>query len=490
MAHGNGFDNSFHDLPPIRRVRHLQSVPQPQFGWIGLGAFTGEAFAVGVFHGPSEPALAAFDYRDGSILWTSPLGDLPVVRQGRQVSGILMAKLGAGDGSPLQRRVFAGNQHEFVAYDENGTRVWKRRVAELLPEAGAGFGTPRSFSITADKALVVATSGGWIVKLCPVDGGLLDAYHMRTQVAVNGRLYRGFFYTGLSSVTIGNVLYLVVNFRPDDKLPDGASPVFLVRIDLLRPGSRSPESHIGALAEPGTPHDLPPDRIEIAAAGQLRFAGSPVGMIGTGGHPIIIAATPMVLAGQTLAAIVAVEDRNGVLAQRWHCALTSVPGEVVVAAPALYAAGGLYVVPTHSGIHLFERVDEMSGAIQPARFIRADALLTPEIRARAAVATVTSPISIAIDRQANEFVAYANVNVRQSAGGAPYGFLTAVAAPLAPQGAHRALWSEALVRGAAGQPMAAPGTYGQPALFRYPDRSGMATGIILNTYANGTVILR
>jgi hypothetical protein len=484
MAHGNRFDDSFSDLPPIRTVQSVQAIAEPRYSDISLGAFTGEAFAVCSFESPLKPALVAFNYADGSIRWSSNVNDFPPHDRQRWVAGILMAKL-VVPGRPAERRIFASNPREFIAYDERGAVVWKRAASELVPESRDGPGILRSFSYTSDHALVICTNAGWIIKVDPVDGALVDSYRMVGSAAIGGRLCRGHFSTVQSPVIIGNILYIAARFEPEASAaiarPD--HPIFIVRLDVS--GRK-----IKALCEPRSPSDTPPDRVQIGVSGMRRFGGSPCGMIGRDGAPIIVA-NAQVRHGEGYCSIIAaVTDRNGALVPKWHSTLAATPGEVVPAAPALYSRTGLYLVQTMSGLHVFRDVDSLSGGVAPTALIIAERLVTPAVREHAASVALTSPIALAFDSNTNQLVAYTNVHIRQSHGGPEFAFVSAFALSPETSADPQPLWCEPLACTPQGVPLPGPGSYGQPALFRYDTRSGPATGLVVTTYHRGTVIFR
>ena len=149
MAHCNRNDDSLHDLPPLRSVETSQKIVDPVVSpraFVHLGAFTGQHAAVCTYDSPQHPALVAFDYKTGSVAWTSPPEDLPGLFQ-RWPSGILLAKVMVED-RPPQHFVFAANPLEFVAYASDGRRLWKRLTNEVNADAPAGVGMPTSLSFT------------------------------------------------------------------------------------------------------------------------------------------------------------------------------------------------------------------------------------------------------------------------------------------------------------------------------------------------------
>jgi hypothetical protein len=489
MAHANCFNDSFNDIAPMRTVQTFQSIPDPPFGYLNLGAFTGESFAVCAFAGPARPALAAFDY-SGTTRWMSRLEDLPPVGRLRRVAGILMAKVTPA-GQPAALRVFAANPNEFIAYGEDGSVIWRRPARDMVGGSAEGPGTLRSFSYTPDGALVICTRLGWVIKLSPVDGAPIASYHLLTSAPFRGKLHRGYLSVMLSSVVIGNILYAVTTFEPEvpASIPSEEAPVYLVRVDLAAPAGGGKAGKIVPLYEPRTVTDLAPDRLEIGVNGLRRFGGSPCGMLGPDGNPIIIANAQTVHDGKYCPVIVAAMDKAGTLIQSWRSSLSSVAGEVIPAAPALYGAGGIYLAPTASGLHFMRNVGD-SGKPPPVTKIATAQLVTAEVRQRAKSIVLTSPVSLALDRDRDELVGYTNVHARLAQDGPDYAFMAAFAVPLAAGQAPYPIWCEPLLRTPLGAPVPGTGTFGQASLFRQGAEAGAKTGLITTVYNRGTVIFR
>jgi hypothetical protein len=177
------------------------------------------------------------------------------------------------------------------------------------------------------------------------------------------------------------------------------------------------------------------------------------------------------------------------LVPRWRSSLVSVAGEVIPAAPALYGPGEIYLAPTASGLHVARNVAE-SGSAPPIVKIAAAQLVTEEIRQRAKSITLTSPVSLALDRERDELVAYTNVHARLAQDGPDYAFMVAFAVPLAPDRAPYAVWCEPLLRTPLGAPVPGTGTFGQASLFRQGPEADARTGLITTVYNRGTVIFR
>lgn len=489
MAHCNRRDDSFQDLPPLREPRMLQPLNDPRVspvGFIHLGSFTGERMAVCTYASPAHPALAAYDYRDGSTLWLSPLEDLPGVPR-RIPSGVLIARL-ARRGRPPERHVFAANPAEFVAYTEDGARVWKRSSRDIAAEAPDGTGIPISISFTDSRELVAATSKGWVVKLDPADGRTIDAYRLRTVAEVDGRLHRGTLVTMKSPIVIGDVMYLLAEFRPDPEtpLPWVARPVYVVRIELNQRGVRGYEHAIKPIGRPARPGDRCPDRVFV---GVTQGRGSPPAMVTPDGRVLIFAHAHRLVNGRLWPVIAGVEDDRGVLRRRWIATLNTARGDSVHSAPALHAESGTLFVATSRRLFVFRGVDALLGSVPgpPPLALENMVSLSP---AQSGEMVFRSPFALTYDSQAAEIVVYTNFRTVPRPGSPPYGFVGAFSFPLGKSRSPRPLWSRPLAVSRNGMPAPGFGSVGQPALFRYDDGRRPATGLIVNTVHTGTYIIK
>jgi hypothetical protein len=489
MAHCNRNDDSFHDLPPLRNVETAQKIIDPIVSpraFVHLGAFTGEKAAVCAYDSVLHPALVAYDYKSGSILWTSPLEDLPGLFQ-RWPSGILLAKLIGSDGSP-QHRVFAANPVEFVAYAADGRRLWKRASSDISVDAPEGVGMPTSLSFTDAHELVCVTTNGWVVKLDPVDGAVIASYRMDGSVFVNGREYRGVFITTKSPVVIGRVLYVLAEFKPNLTYPPlhpFFCPVHLVRVELDQPAVRGAERDIKPLLPVRGPNDVPPDRVRL---GVFKGTGSPPAMLRPGQAPLFFAHAHTWTATGLKPTITAVEDRQGVLSVRWQSLLQVQTGDDIFAAPALHADSGTLLVTTLQSIYVFREVTSLAGQVPCPAAVNPSDLVANESYPRASTVKVGSPFALAFDGERDELIAYTNFRVGVSL--MSFGFLGAFALPVRAGRKPYALWQRPLGVTRDGNAMPGFGTFGQPALFRYACSGDEATGIIVNTVATGTYIFR
>jgi hypothetical protein len=491
MAHCNRNDDSLHDLPPLRSVETSQKIVDGLVSpraFVHLGAFTGERAAVCTYDSPMHPALVAYDYKTGSILWTSPPEDLPGLFQ-RWPSGILLARVGVDDGPP-QHRVFAANPVEFVAYTGDGRRLWKSPTNEVTCDAPAGVGLPTSLSFTDAGELVCVTTKGCVEKLDPVDGHVIASYRMDATVWVDGREYRGIFVTTKSPVVIGNVLYLIADFKPNMSYPllhPFFCPVHLLRIELSQPGVPGSEREIKPLARLCGPTDAAPDRVQI---GVYKGTGSPPALVRAGKAPLFCAHAHTLTSAGLKPTISGVEDRQGVLSVRWQSVLQVQPGDDVHAAPALHADSGTLLVTTLQHVYVFRDVTSLTGQVPCPAPANPDEMVACAAEPRTASVKVGSPFGLAFDADHNEIVAYTNFRVTVEPTFLSYGFLGAFAVPVGPRGKMRPLWQQPLGVTRDGTPIPGFGTFGQPALFRYDCAGDQATGIIVNTVATGTYIFR
>jgi hypothetical protein len=489
MAHCNRTDDSFQQLPPLRSVKHFQRIRHPvasSKGFIHLGSFTGRSMAVCTYSSPDLPALAAFDYQSGSVLWTSPMEDL----QGwplRIPGGIVMASMGIG-GKPASSYVFAANRNEFVAYDAHGGRLWKRRSDEIVPGMPRSIGLPISLSFNDSREVIAATNGGWIVKLSPLDGHTIDTYKMETTVCLDGRLYRGTFFTCKSPIVVGDILYLLAEFKPDDSnpLPWLFSPVHIIRIALTQPTTPGQAHKIKPLAEVRSGKESTPDRIFV---GLNRGRGSPPAWVTTDGKVRIFAHAHSFKNGRLYPTIAAVEDDRGVLKQRWLSMLIVSRGDSVHSAPALHGPSGNLFVTTLKSIFLYRDVDQLVGDVPSPQPLESSDMISLAARPGVARVGVGSPFALTYDEESREIVAYTNFRAI-STGGRSYGVLGAFSIPAFGRGKPRPLWHRPLAVTPRGRVAPGLGTLGQPALFRYQGDKGMATGLIVNTVFTGTYIIK
>lgn len=491
MAHCNRNDDSLQDLPPLRTLETSQKIEDPLVSpraFVHLGAFTGEHAAVCAYDSPSHPALVAYDYKTGSVSWTSPLEDLPGLFQ-RWPSGILLAKLIVDDGSPLHC-VFAANPVEFVAYRGDGRRLWKRATAQVSPDAPAGIGMPTSLTFTDRGELVCVTTKGWVVKLDPLDGSVISSYRMDTSVFIDGREYRGIFVTTKSPVVVGDVLYVLADFKPNVSYPPLHPlfcPVHVVRIELSQPGVCGAEHQIKPLMQPAARGDTVPDRVQV---GFYKGTGSPPVLARPGTSPLLFAHAHSLTTIGLKPAITAVEDRQGVLSARWQTSFDVPLGDDVFAAPALHADSGTLFVTTLHNIYIFRGVGSMSGQVPCPAPVEPSHLVARASEPRTTSVKAGSPFGLAFDADHDEIVAYTNFRISVEPSFLSYGFLGAFAVPVDPRAKPHPLWEGRLGVTRDGAPIPGFGTFGQPALFQYEGGDGQATGVIVNTVATGTYIFR
>lgn len=495
MAHCNRYDDSYQEITPLLTVGAVQKITDPRVSpsaWLFLGCVTGEAMAVCAYNSPDFPALVAYDYENGSVRWTSPLEDLPEVNDGvngRRAAGILLAKMGV-NGNPVRRYAFAANRAEFVAYAaQSGVRVWKRANSQVTPQAPEGIGLPVSITFNDEKELVTITKEGWIVKLNPVNGSTIDAYKMDTRVFVNDVLYRGTFVTTNSPAVVGNTLYAVVEFRPDESNPldPNLRPVHVIRVELNQPEVLGMEHKIKALVTPDSPSDPTPDR---AAIGVGSAGGSPPVMTTADGKVLIFADADAIVDSQRWPAIVGVQDDGGMLQLKWRAVLDSVPGDDILAAPALHFLTRTLLVNTRNNLYVFREVDTLTGSLTPPPPLFTQDLISCGTDGEAATVTGGAPLGLAFNRGTYEIVAYTNFRVTPSPEAETFGYLGAFAIPAKGSVTARSLWCSPLATTEFGEPAPGRGTAGQPALFLTDSGNDLIPNLIVNTFSTGTFIFR
>jgi len=489
MAHCNRNDDSLHDLPPLRSVGTCQKIVDPVVSpraFVHLGAFTGEHAAVCTYDSPMHPALVAYDYKTGSVAWTSPPEDLPGLFH-RWPSGILLARLMVDD-RPPRHCVFAANPVEFVAYGDDGRRLWKRATTEVHRDGTVGM--PTSLSFTNRGELVCVTTLGWVVKLDPLDGSVISSYRMDASVFVDGREHRGVFVTTKSPVVVGDSLYLLADFKPNVSYPPLHPlfcPVHLVRVELSQPGVRGSEREIRPLLRPSGPVDALPDRVRL---GVYKGTGSPPALVRPGAAPLFFAHAHTLTTAGLEPTISAVEDRAGVLSLRWQSVLHVQRGDDVYAAPALHPDSGTLLLTTLHNIYVFRDVASLSGQVPVPAPVDPCELVANASDPRTTSVKVGSPFGLAFDADQNEIVAYTNFRISAERSLLSYGFLGAFAVPVNPRKKMHPLWERPLGVTRDGAPIPGFGTFGQPALFRHEGADEQTTGIIVNTVATGTYIFR
>jgi hypothetical protein len=489
MAHANRHDTSFQLLPPLLSVASSQKVRDlrvSQKGFRGLGSYTGERMAVCVYPDPRFPPLVAFDYEEGSVLWTAPVEDLPGSER-RRIPGILMAKVTISGNAPVAC-VFAANPVEFVAYSATGAPIWKRPIAEIVEPGLGRVGAPSSLTFTDNNEIVAPTSRGWIVKLDPLDGAVIDAYRMEVDIWVGGRRYRGYFASFKSHVVVGNTLYIVVKFRPDSpgEFPSHVRPIYLVRIDLDGP-ERNGRRSIKPLYQQMTDRERPPDRLLIGV-NRVR-GGSPSACQAQDGRVYLFANAETMYGGRSYPLVVAADDGDGHLRKRWTRVFEELPGDRIHGAPALHAESGTLVVSTMNRIHVLR--DALSSTTPPSPHShRGQELITSPIAFAAGEVAMGGPMALAQDPGTEELVVVTNFRLTPTSAGQSHGWLGAFGLPPRALGKPRAIWTRPLAITEEGDPAPGPGTFGQPALFQYNSPDGPRSGLVVNTVLTGTYFFR
>jgi hypothetical protein len=497
MSHCNQKADDFQRIRPLEGPIAMTKIEDPVVGsnaTVLLGCTTGSSMAVCAYNALDSPGLVAYDYRSSEVLWTSPPEDLPLVGgvgafPGRLVLGVLIAKVRV-NGDPEATWVFAANPAEFVAYDANGTRLWKRPSDTITPLAPEGIAAPIAISFSEENELIVATRGGWIVKLHPSNGETIDAYKMDTNIFLDGTLYSGKLINRNAFSVVGNVLYLLAEFRSESNsdLRIVDSPVYLVRVELSQPGVPGAEHKIRPMTVPLTPADPTPERLEI---GLRTGGGSPTSLILPDGKVLIVGDADRRVGDVLRPVISVVEDDHGVLTERWRSSPTLELGDNISSSPAVHAESRTLIVGTLRNFYVFRDIDQLTGEVPaPAPYRKPDLIACGGAREDQADIRVGSPIALAFDDASNELVAHTNFKIRRDADAETFSFLGAFTVPLQGGESPRALWCEPLALSAAGEPAPGRGTSGQPALFEYEEAGGKTSGLIVNTFSTGTFIFR
>jgi polyhydroxybutyrate depolymerase len=497
MSHCNQRVDDFQKIAPLDAPVASTKIDDPDVGsnaTVLLGCTTGKDMAVCAYNAMNAPGLVAYDLRSGEVLWTSAPDDFPMVGgvgafPGRLVLGLLIANV-TDDSGAETTRVFAANPAEYVAYDSDGNRLWKRPSDTITPLAPEGIAAPIALSFSDDNELITATRGGWIVKLHPSNGETIDAYKLDTNVFVKGVRYGGTLINRNVFSIVGNVLYLSAEFRsePSSALRIVDSPVYLVRLQLSQPGVPGAEHKIKPLAVPLRLWDPRPDRIKL---GVRTGGGSPTTLVLPDGRALIVADADRWAQNALRPTITVVEDDNGVLTELWHSSLTLTEPDNISASPAVYAQSGTLIVSTLRNIYVFRNIDRLRGAVPaPAAFRKRDLITCGGAQEDQASIRVGSPIALAFDEASNELVAYTNFKIKRTPEADTFSFLGAFTVPMQEGVPPHALWCKPLALSAAGEPAPGMGTSGQPALFEYEDAGGRRSGVIVNTFSSGTFIFR
>lgn len=488
MNHCNLLDNSLQNVPPLLELStNVQKVIDarisPQATNL-LGCYSGEVMAVCAYSSPDYPALAAFRYHDGEVLWMTPIEHL----QGyptRAASTVLMAKIGVNGNLPT-RAVFAANPLHVAAYRANGEVLWIRDLRKIVAEAPSGLGIPTTITITDDKALIMPTSEGWLIKLNPVTGAVIDAYRMETSMEVDGDLYEGVLVTINSAPIIGNVLYLNAEFVPDDSNPlpvPELSPVVVLRVELSQPNVAGQERKIRPIQSAQTPSDVLTDRVRV---GVHEAGGSPPAWPLPNGDVFIVSDADRYVDDRLIPSIAGVRDHEGTLELAWRTSL-STPGDDIVAAPSLDPATGTALVSTKKNLYVFHDVNTLSGFFPPPQPFPSSELLTCRNDDGTSDVVPASPFAVIPSPETHELIAYTNFRVTPE-DGETYSYLGAIAVSTSEVGEARVLWCAPLGLSDSGNEIPGQGTYGQPVFFRYnPDG---APGVLANTRDNGTYFFR
>jgi hypothetical protein len=482
MAHADRSVTSCQGGEPLTRVESVERVGlgvAPAAAGHHLGAFTGSAYSVCAYASPFGPALVAFDHDTGEVRWTSPPGDLWASPR-RAVSALLLARV-ATSGGRTDRRVFAGNPFEFLAYDQNGMRQWGTRTADWSP----GFsGVPVSVNYTDDGELVTGTDEGWFAKLQPTSGTVSAAWCVPAVLGRGRRAVTGRIVSPKSIATQGNTVYFAGVFQPSRPwmLTPERCPTYLVRMSIPR-GSEPTWTPLVLSDRSGRERRLVEQpRVSALLIGRHRVGGSPSTFVAADGTRLVLANGEVYRGGRPLPVVVAIEDVDGLRA-RWWCVLSDAGGARIHAAPAVHGRSQTLVVSTSKELRVFRGIGSLEGRVVPPDPVAV------ELRAqhrRTAHMGVGSPQAVVEDPRSGRLIVYTNLRERAFGTGGERSSLIALAVSPGPEGERAEILWKVPFAGPNGRAEPGPGTFGQAALFKQSDGR---RGLIVNTVAQGTFVL-
>ncbi|WP_020504369.1 sulfotransferase family protein [Lamprocystis purpurea] len=494
MAHGNLLDNSCIALSPLRAVSSVKTLPGPAYGGGNFGAFTASDYAVGVFDSPREPALVGIDLKTGALRWQSELGLLPKLRddlKGRFVGGLLLVRLYFENGAPL-RCIFAGNRAEIVCLDLDGTPVWRRDTRDIVRSHGStarAHGTPRCLRYTADNALIYGSRNGYVGKLDLLTGRTIDIADLSTTVDHAGDRVCGHFDVRQSIIVAGDFAYFQAKFTAEREVTAPESlPTALFRLRV----AHNPDGRIERMPDQVSEATVP-TYVTIGSVGDRRVGGSPSARRREDGQLVIFTnefaedAVPPGGLG-TVFQYCGIRDQGTRLLLQWRCRVHHPVDAKVTTAPAVDEPTDTLIATHRFAMLLFARASWREGEIEPDLVVDALDCLAPEVRARATAAEFSSPISIARDAGAADFVAFVGLAVWTPWTDRSYAFLSALEVRTEPAPSVTPLWSRSIVVDKSGNALPAARSFAQPALFALQEPGGMRPGLIMGTMMDGPTI--
>lgn len=496
MAHGNLLDNSCIELPALRAVTSVKNLPNPAYGGGNFGAFTASDYAVGVFDNPREPALVGIDLKTDTVRWQSELGMMPMLRDGlngRFLGGLLLARL-RFENDQTRRCIFAGNRAEIVCLDINGNPIWRRDTRDIVRpyrRAAREHGTPRCLRYTADNALVYGTRNGYVGKLDLLTGQTIDIADLWTQVDHAGVRVWGHFDVRQSIIVAGDFAYLQAKFTAEAEVETPESlPTALFRMRV----SGNPDGRIERIPDQ-IPEDEEPAYVRIGVVGDRRVGGSPGARRREDGCLLIFTnefAADLTLAQSvgTVCQFSGVRDDGERLIPQWRCYVHHPVDAKVTAAPAIDQPTDTLIATHRFAMLFFAGASWREGEIEPDLIVDALDCLAPEVRSQVTAAEFSSPLSIARDPGATNFVLFVGLAVRVSWSDRSYAFLSALEIHTEPRLSVIPLWSRSIVVDESGNALTAARTFAQPALFALERPEGVRSGIIMGTMMDGLTIFR
>lgn len=503
MAHCNLLDNSFSPLPPLTRIKDIQHLPIPAHGGANLGSYTGRDLVVSVYDKADEPALVARQLSNGEAVWETPLCSFPTVDTLgglRGVSGLFLTELRFETGGPVSC-LFAGNEAEIQCLAPNGSVIWQRKGSDIVgPKAKINHGSPRCLRPTPDGALFYATSTGWVVKLEPLTGATLDVLPLETVLQHRRFPHSGRFEVLQSIVMDGEHAYLEGMFQSEgETLVEEDLPTCLIKLRVSGTEDGRIARIPNALSSP-----FPPQIAQIGHVGTRAQGGSPVACHAEDGALTIFANGfgPSVRSNtQPLASydIVGFRDEAEGLTEIWRHRIEGTgenPDDPardprITAAPAADPRTRTLLATTRTALMVFFDAAAKSGDVVPDLTLNPLDLLTPEIRAGAARAELSSPITLARKGDADAFYAYVGLAVFVAWHQRAFAFTTCVRVAPGVSPGVTPVWTAPNVVDHAGRAAPAARSFAQPALFQTTGTDGRKhPGIVMSTMRDGVAIYR
>jgi hypothetical protein len=163
----------------------------------------------------------------------------------------------------------------------------------------------------------------------------------------------------------------------------------------------------------------------------------------------------------------------------------------ITAAPAVDPATGTLLATTRTALMVFIDAPAKSGEVAPDLILEPLRLLTPEIRAEATRAELSSPITLSRKGQGGAFYAYVGLAVFVSWHRRAFAFTTCLRVEPGATPRVTPVWTASNALDASGNAAPAARSFAQPALFRTMGADGRPqTGLVMSTMRDGVAIYR